>query len=68
MVYFTEKLIHEVHKRSCIWDTADVNHLNKEMLTSMWMEIAESLYSDWHTLSPFNRRDRGEYILKYTLS
>lgn len=59
MVYFTEKLIHEIQKRSCIWDTADVNHLNKEVLTNMWMEIAENLYSDWHVLSAFDQRDRG---------
>jgi len=60
MVYFTEKLINEIRKRSCIWDTADVNHLNKEMLTNMWTEIAETLYSDWHTLGVFDKRDRGK--------
>lgn len=63
MVYFTEKLIHEIRKRSCIWDTADVNHLNKDVLTNMWMEIAENLYSDWHALSAFDRRDRGNNTL-----
>ncbi|XP_050541414.1 uncharacterized protein LOC126905597 [Daktulosphaira vitifoliae] len=64
MVYFTEKLIHEIHNRSCIWDTADVNHLNKEVLTNMWMEIAESLYSDWHALSSFDQRDRVADVKK----
>jgi len=61
MVYFTEKLIHEIRRRSCIWDTADVNHLNKEVLTNMWTEIAENLYSDWRGLSAFDQRDRGTY-------
>lgn len=61
MVYFTEKLIHEIQRRSCIWDTADVNHLNKEVLTNMWMEIGENLYSDWHSLSAFDQRDRGNH-------
>lgn len=64
MVYFTEKLIKEIYKRSCIWDPADVNHLNKEMLTNMWTEIAENLYSDWHTLSSFDKRDRVSDVKK----
>lgn len=65
MVYFTEKLINEIRARSCIWDTADMNHLNKEMLSNMWKEIAENLYSDWHALNPIDRRDRSKntYIL-----
>ncbi|XP_015367302.1 PREDICTED: uncharacterized protein LOC107164119 [Diuraphis noxia] len=64
MVYFTEKLINEIRKRSCIWDTADVNHLNKEMLTNMWTEIAGNLYSDWHTLGVFDKRDRVSDVKK----
>lgn len=60
MVYFTEKLINEIRQRSCIWDTADVNHLNKEVLTNMWTEIAGNLYSDWHSLNSFDKRDRGK--------
>jgi len=60
MVYFTEKLINEIRKRSCIWDTADVNHLNKEVLTTTWTEIAGNLYSDWPSLSGFDKRDRGK--------
>ncbi|XP_025202418.1 uncharacterized protein LOC112599647 [Melanaphis sacchari] len=64
MVYFTEKLINEVRKRSCIWDVADMNHLNKEVLTSTWTEIAENLYSDWHALSGFDKRDRVSDVKK----
>lgn len=60
MVYFTEKLINEIRERSCIWDTTDVNHLNKEVLSNMWMEIAGNLYSDWNRLSGFDQRDRGK--------
>ncbi|CAH1725560.1 unnamed protein product [Aphis gossypii] len=64
MVYFTEKLINEVRKRSCIWDAADMNHLNKEVLANTWAEIAENLYSDWHTLSGFDKRDRVSDVKK----
>ncbi|XP_022162601.1 uncharacterized protein LOC111028317 [Myzus persicae] len=64
MVYFTEKLINEIRKRSCIWDTADVNHLNKEVLANMWTEIAENLYSDWHSISNFDKRDRVSDVKK----
>ncbi|XP_060860899.1 uncharacterized protein LOC132938216 [Metopolophium dirhodum] len=64
MVYFTEKLINEIRKRSCIWDTADVNHLNKEVLTNMWTEIAGNLYSDWHSLSGFDKRERVTDVKK----
>jgi len=60
MVYFTEKLINEIRKRSCIWDTTDVNHLNKEVLTNNWAEIADNLYSDWQTLNVFGKRERGK--------
>jgi len=60
MVYFTEKLINEIRKRSCIWNTADVNHLNKEVLTNNWAEIADNLYSDWQTLNVFGKRERGK--------
>lgn len=64
MVYFTEKLINEVRKRSCIWDAVDMHHLNKEVLASAWAEIAETLYSDWHTLSGFVKRDRVSDVKK----
>lgn len=62
MVNFTEKLIHEIRARSCIWDAADMNHLSKEVLSNNWMEIAENLYSDWHVLGTFDRRDRGKIV------
>jgi hypothetical protein len=68
MVYFTEKLINEVRKRSCIWDATDMNHLNKEVLTSTWTEIAENLHSDWHTLSGFDKRGRGKQIIYNIIS
>ncbi|XP_026807135.1 uncharacterized protein LOC113549853 [Rhopalosiphum maidis] len=64
MVYFTEKLINEVRKRSCIWDATDMNHLNKEILTSTWTVIAENLYSDWHTLNGFDKRSRVSDVKK----
>jgi len=63
MVYFKEKLINEVRKRSCLWEAADMNHHNKELLASSWAEIAENLYSDWHTLSGFDKRDRGKQVI-----
>ena len=54
-----ELLIAEVEKRPSLYDFLKKEYSDKRLKENLWNEVCEALVTDWNTLSPEDRKDKG---------
>ena len=58
-VFDCETLIVEVEKRPPLYDFQLKEYSDKNLKEKLWSEVCESVVSDWNTLSPKDKNEKG---------
>ena len=58
-----ETLIAEVEKRPPLYDFQLKEYSDKNIKEKLWSEVCEAVVSDWNTLSPEDRNEKGKKLI-----
>ena len=59
-LFDTELLITEVEKRPPLYDFKLKEYSDKNIKERLWNEVCETVVSDWDTLSPEDKKEKGK--------
>lgn len=59
-MFDTEKLITEIQRRECLWNSKSKGYLDKGARREAWEEIGRLYHDDWDTVSSEEKDTRGK--------